>query len=257
MTRDDLNQYTDRLRSANEPTFFLDRFFKTDDWERVAGYDFRGLNLSGSAEITLDQVCDRPLAVVLGEPGSGKTTVAKAAVRLFLRRGKVPILGQGRSYNGDLRDLLAQTAPPALVAGGTADDVEVDRVLILDGLDEVPSSQLQRFIDELDATLLGDARGGTLVRGQRHGPRWPAADVDPRRTPRRVGKRPQPVMGDADAADVWPRYPGLPAVWRTTPAYCAHRTSGGYRTDPRALGAADRSAADAAGAIAVRRDMVR
>ena len=158
MTRQELTQYIDGIRERCELPFFIERLFRTDeDWERVTAHEFRNVSLSSRTEITLDQVITRRATVILGEPGSGKSTITKAAVQRGIALDRVPLLAELRFYNGDLSQLLTRTIPADLVTNGMADGVAVERVLILDGIDEVPQAHIERFVNEFETTLASNA----------------------------------------------------------------------------------------------------
>ena len=158
MTHQELTQYIDGIRERCELPFFIERLFRTDeDWERVAAHEFRSVSLSLRTEATLDQVITRRATVIVGEPGSGKSTLTKAAVQREIELGLVPLLTELRSYNGDLSQLLKKTIPADLVTDGRVDGVAVERVLILDGVDEVPQAHIERFVDEFERMLESNA----------------------------------------------------------------------------------------------------
>ena len=123
MTHQELTQYIDGIRERCELPFFIERLFRTDeDWERVAAHEFRSVSLSLRTEVTLDQVITRRATVIVGEPGSGKSTLTKAAVQREIELGLVPLLTELRSYNGDLSQLLKKTIPADLVTDGRVDE---------------------------------------------------------------------------------------------------------------------------------------
>jgi hypothetical protein len=164
MTSGELAQYLGAVGQATRLPVFIERFFQTDaDWERVAAHEFRSVRLSSRTETTLDQVCARRAAIVLGEPGAGKSTIARAAVQRALGLGIVPLFGQLRSYAGDLAALLAQTVPPDLVARHSVDGRAIERVLILDGFDEVPLEYLDGFVADCDRTVNSGTYSHTLL----------------------------------------------------------------------------------------------
>jgi DNA replication protein DnaC len=149
MTRAELNQYIDAVKESHRVPFFIERFFRTDEeWERVSAFEFRNVNFSDRTEATLNRILERKTVIILGEPGSGKSTVAKATVHRSAEKGRAPIVAQLRSYTGDLRLLLETTASAELIGTGVVDGSPVARVLILDGVDEVPHSLVGRFIDD-------------------------------------------------------------------------------------------------------------
>ena len=158
MTRDDLTRYLDSLTERYPLPFFIERYFRTDEeWERVAGSDFRNVRLSSRTNATLDQVIARRAAIVLGEPGSGKSTIAKAAIGRMINEDLVPIVAELRSYHDDLSALLATNTPADLLDGADVDGRSVERTLILDGVDEIPYSLVERFVDDFERTLESNA----------------------------------------------------------------------------------------------------
>ena len=154
MTRAELDQYLERVRTACRVPFYVERFFRTEEeWERVAGYDFRTVSFSDRAEANFDRIVSRRAAILLGEPGAGKSTVSRAIVERAIAKGQAPILTQLRSYKGNLRGLLEASAPIDLLAPLAIDGATVSRVLVLDGVDEVPQTMVDRFVTELEALL--------------------------------------------------------------------------------------------------------
>ena len=122
----------------------------------MSSFELRNESLGGEMEATLEQLLAHRSAVVLGEPGSGKSTVARVAVERTTARGWVPLFGSLHSYTGDIAQLLANDAPVELVAGEAVDGVRPIRILILDGLDEIRQEQLHRFIEDLSELLHQD-----------------------------------------------------------------------------------------------------
>jgi hypothetical protein len=164
MTREQLIQYLQTAADNARLPFFIERYFRTDEeWERVAAHDFRSAHLSSHAEITLQRVCASRAAIVLGEPGSGKSTFAKAALQRLIAGGMVPLFAQLRSYNGNLAALLSQSAPPELVTDPRVDGALMERVLVLDGVDEVPPRRLEELVADLRRTLGEDAHMHVLL----------------------------------------------------------------------------------------------
>ena len=133
-------------------------FFRTnEEWERVAASDFRHISWSSGTEASLDQVISRPAAIILGEPGAGKSTLVKAVVQRTVDLQMVPLVAQLRSYAGDLAGLLAQEAPAGLLRDTAIVGTPVRRVLILDGLDEIPQDRIENFVTEFEAAVSADA----------------------------------------------------------------------------------------------------
>ena len=158
MTPEELNQYIDAVRLKYALPFFMERFFRTnEEWERVAASDFRHISWSSRTEASLDQVISRPAAIILGEPGAGKSTLVKAVVQRTVDLHMVPLVAQLRSYAGDLAGLLAQEAPADLLRDTAIAGTLVRRILILDGLDEMPQDRIEQFVTEFDAAVSADA----------------------------------------------------------------------------------------------------
>jgi hypothetical protein len=113
--------------------------------------------------VTLEQVLDRRSVALLGEPGSGKSTVARATVERVAARGWIPLFAALRSYTGSLVALLANDAPAAIVAGEAVDGVPSTRVLILDGFDEIRLEQFDQFVADLADLLQRDESVRVLI----------------------------------------------------------------------------------------------
>lgn len=159
MTTPDLQEYIDRITAENRLPFFIERLFRTnEEWDRVSAHDFRNVSLSARTEPTLDRVLEHRSVIILGEPGSGKSTVARAAVDKSVARGWVPMVVNLRSYAGDLSALLATEAPADLVYGAAVDDRQITRIFILDGFDEIPRDLLGTFIADLESIETADER---------------------------------------------------------------------------------------------------
>ena len=140
------SQYIDAVRLRYALPFFVERFFRTnEDWERVAATDFRHVSWSSRTEASLDQVISRPATIILGEPGAGKSTLVKAIVQRAVDLELVPLVAELRSYAGDLTGLLAQAAPADLLRDTTIVGEPVRRIVILDGLDEVPQDRIEKW----------------------------------------------------------------------------------------------------------------
>jgi energy-coupling factor transporter ATP-binding protein EcfA2 len=92
--------------------------------------------------------------VIVGEPGSGKSTIARAVARLLGSQDSVvavPIIVNLRSYRGDLKDLYRTQIPSSLL-----ESQELKRHYILDGLDEVPREALQGAFRDVKGLLTAD-----------------------------------------------------------------------------------------------------
>ena len=102
-----------------------------------------------------------PRAVLLGEPGSGKsTTLRKLAVNLAAEERRIPILAELNRWTGvePLTEFLASHAEPAIVWAIPALAKAGRLVLLLDGLNEIPTHQravkIQQVRELLDDTLI-------------------------------------------------------------------------------------------------------
>ena len=156
--------YVVRVTDQTRPSFYIERRFQTrDEWNRVSGYVFRNFSFSGTAEANLEDVLAHRTAVILGEPGSGKSTAALAAVERAAAMGWVPLVARLRSYTGNLNALLETTAPTAVVTGTSTGAKSIQRLLILDGFDELREETVDRFINDLDALLAGDPTTNLLL----------------------------------------------------------------------------------------------
>jgi len=158
MTRDELNLYLQSIAAAQRPAFFIERLFRTnEEWDRVSAHEFRNISFSPRTEASLDDLLKHRAVVILGEPGSGKSTVAKAATERAINAGRVPLVGTLRSYDGDLAALLRTEVPAELVDNSFVVGTGITRTFILDGLDEIPQELFQRFLHEFEALLRSDA----------------------------------------------------------------------------------------------------
>jgi hypothetical protein len=103
--------------------------------------------------------------MILGEPGAGKSLVARAAVQGILRNSeRVPVFTELKQYRGDLRKLLELSAPSSILGGiGSVNGEHLKRTYILDGVDEIPPESLTPFGKELEALLGYDNAASVLL----------------------------------------------------------------------------------------------
>ena len=88
MNQEELRQYIETTLALTHPTFYTERRFRTnEEWDRMSSSELRNESLGGEMEATLEQLLAHRSAVVLGEPGSGKSTVARVAVERTTARG--------------------------------------------------------------------------------------------------------------------------------------------------------------------------
>ena len=100
-----LQRYLAKIMTRSEvaESLFIERKFIDDEkWRRYAGSEaFRYSNLLREKEPDLDALLLRRRLVIVGEPGSGKSTVAQeAARRLASAAAVLPIFLNLRSYRG-------------------------------------------------------------------------------------------------------------------------------------------------------------
>ncbi len=167
MTQEELKVYLDRLAAENASIEYIDRHFTAAKNEGVVNLDF-DLRLSGilrDREPTLTDILKHPRVVILGEPGAGKSLVARAAVRELIKGGeRVPIFSELKHYRGDLTTLLKTSAPDWIFSfAASAEGKSVIRAYVLDGVDEIPSEFLAQFGRDLEALLRADNGSSVFV----------------------------------------------------------------------------------------------
>jgi hypothetical protein len=152
MTREALAAYLELVVRRHQLPFYIERAFRTDEeWDKDSGFGFRYGSLAGRGDANIRRVLEHSAAVVLGDPGSGKSTVAQAAVRTVVDSGSVPLFASLRSYRGDLTVLLRGEAPEELLNQPQVDGVPVAKTIILDGLDELAAEQFDAFLADFAA----------------------------------------------------------------------------------------------------------
>ncbi len=128
-------EYRSSLAALAPPLFLSRRFITAEAWTNATTQGGRYLGLFREQEPDLAEVLEHRHILILGEPGAGKSTTARAIVQHLLSPGRpteVPILASLKSYRGDLRALLAQYGPAEILDTG-----EITRTYVLDGIDEV------------------------------------------------------------------------------------------------------------------------
>lgn len=134
-------------RSERSECPFIERKFAHDEkWRKYGGEEsLRFSNILREEEPNLDALLSQPRVIAVGEPGSGKSTVAReAAVRLASSQSTLPIVVDLRSYRGDLRKLISAETSPTLLS------IEfLQSHYIFDGLDEVPQEYVADAIRDL------------------------------------------------------------------------------------------------------------
>lgn len=144
-----LERYRAKIVATSELTEipFIERKFIDDEkWRRYAPSEtFRYSGLLREKEPELDALLAHRRLIIVGEPGSGKSTIAQeAARRLACVDSALPILLSLRSYRGNLKQLVSKTVPSAIFE---MDDLQ--KHYICDGLDEVPREHISEAIRDL------------------------------------------------------------------------------------------------------------
>src|SRR6266849_1419875 len=140
MASQELVDYRESLRAETALELYIPRRFTAAKIEGGAdpdlGYEWRGVLREG--EPGLDEILKHPRVVILGEPGAGKSLVARAAVQEVLRDSeRVPVFTELKQYRGDLPGLLGAAAPRSILdLTGSLDRAVLKRTFILDGVDE-------------------------------------------------------------------------------------------------------------------------
>ena len=167
MTSEELNTYRERARAETGLGMYVPRRFTAATIEGGTdpdlGFEWRGVLREG--EPKLGEILKHPRLVILGEPGAGKSLVARAAAQELLRSGeRVSILSELKQYRGDLRALLGTGAPRSILEPNASVDEELlKRTYILDGLDEISIELLAPFGKELEALLRADSAANVLL----------------------------------------------------------------------------------------------
>src|SRR6266566_1668664 len=163
MSSQELKDYCKRLGNETALGLYVPRLFTAATIEGGAdpdlGYQWRGA--FREREPGLNEILKHPRVVILGEPGAGKSLVARAVVQEVLRNNdRVPVLTELKQYRGDLGKLLEAAAPRSIL------DLTVPalrRTYILDGVDEIPKEFLEAFGIDLETVLRSDNSASVLL----------------------------------------------------------------------------------------------
>jgi hypothetical protein len=158
---ENIKTHTDAMLLWGKQDLFIERRFTTaESWNRTSTEEsFRFRGIFRDREPVLQQLLSHSSVLILGEPGSGKSSIAKAAVHKLASSGNsTPVPAFLKSYRGDLRRLLEQSTPPEIL-----DAANTHRTYVLDGLDEVPSTLLDRFAAELTALKMADPKAAFVI----------------------------------------------------------------------------------------------
>jgi len=160
MDRRSVEKYLEGVREQNYSSDFIPRFFGTrKDWDRLSALDVhRSLEAFRDLQPSLADVLANPSAVILGEPGMGKSTLSRTAVISVLDLPtdglRLPIRLELRSYLGSLTQLLeAHGLPAQLLDTRQVNGMTVVTTLILDGLDEVQEGYVEKLVVEIEQRL--------------------------------------------------------------------------------------------------------
>jgi hypothetical protein len=188
MAQTDLQQYLDRLKAESVAEPYVARRFGASTNEGGAapelGLQFRGV--LRESEPDLAELLKHSQVVLLGEPGAGKSQIARAVVRTLIEGGeRVPVFIELRQYRagGALPELLKHSAPPSVLElkGSVAGEL-LSRTYVFDGMDEIPADELAAFVKDLEALLEADkgsrvfltARQAFYVANRESLPQYPA-----------------------------------------------------------------------------------
>jgi hypothetical protein len=141
VSTDSLERYRTEIQDKYHLSFYRPRrFTPLEDWNRLAKHGVRSSAFLEHSP-TLETLLEHRASVVLGEPGSGKSTVANAGMLAAVNRGWVPVFARLGAYSGSLSQTFEPTPP------GTSEDQP--RLYILDGLDDLPREYLNLLAEEL------------------------------------------------------------------------------------------------------------
>lgn len=159
----ELRWYCDSLRKRHALSFYRYRTFIAHvEWLRLSEHDYyRRHGVFRETHPKLGKVLQHRVALVLGEPGAGKTTEAHAAILEILTseaRECVPLYAHLRSYRGDLASLLSLHLcnRRLLTCRCTRGGKRIKRVFVLDGLDEIPPEFFHCLVEEVKEQLADD-----------------------------------------------------------------------------------------------------
>ena len=165
ITRDQLQLYLSALLKTlcvEEREPYVDRRFESvTDFGRLSVDELRFSSLVREQSPNLDVILKNSRVVLVGEPGSGKTVVTLEAAKRLANAASssaVPVRASLRGYSGDLMELLRKSTVEAVLE---ADNLQ--RVYLLDGLDELSPDSVKAFKTDLDQLLLQDERAHLLL----------------------------------------------------------------------------------------------
>ncbi len=154
VTRDEFNRYIGNIQQRAPRSFCLARSFTTErEWDHWSSFEFGTHVHDFGRDIQLDNVLAHRHAVVLGEPGSGKSVVARQAIELSAQQGLIPIFLPLAAYSEDLPTLIRQHASDEALQATHIEDTPAARLYIFDGYDEVAADRFRDFVSEINALV--------------------------------------------------------------------------------------------------------
>jgi hypothetical protein len=167
MTAEELQQYLAQLLRALPLDRYVERRFTAlEETAKIPvdmEFHFRGM--LRDREPKLADVLKHSRALILAEPGGGKSVVARAAVHELARTKKrIPIFAELKGYRSDLSALIAQAAPAAVLEPDlTVDGKPMARAYLLDGIDEIPRGMLPQLGADLQILFERDPNASVLL----------------------------------------------------------------------------------------------
>lgn len=149
----DLDAYLNSVVAAYPRGDLRDRRFRLPEkWGEWSNQHYRSTPLL-DADPTLEAVLAERFAIVLGEPGSGKSSVVHLAVERAIQKQWTPVVGILKGFDGDLAKVFA-IQPPA---------GDGQRLYILDGLDEVPEERLADAVKAIKGLIDAEPSNRVLL----------------------------------------------------------------------------------------------
>ena len=156
-----LNSLLEKLDKQARESYLDRRFESVGDFGRIPVDELPFRSFIRELSPDLDAILKNSQAVVIGEPGSGKTVVTLEAAKRLANAASssaVPVRASLRGYKGDLKELLRNSTAEHVLQ---ADNLQ--RVYLLDGLDELPPDSVQAFKTDLDRLLYQDEHARLLL----------------------------------------------------------------------------------------------
>ena len=151
------------LQAVPEDLSYIERRLISDEkWQKYAGdATFRYSGTLRKYEPDLPKLLENKRLVIVGEPGAGKSTVARTVARRFATTGvrtDVPVFLNLRGYAGDLTASLGTLIPHELLSSEA-----IGRRYVFDGLDEVPRELLHEAKTQINRLLATDRGCGIII----------------------------------------------------------------------------------------------